>query len=634
MLVSFGSDFVRYGRLRFASLWVSQVARVVADWCLRVTAMLAAAHETGWYLATAVFITPFILLAPLNGCLANGLPRRGVLVGSAAFTLATVALAVFVQIPWMVCLGIVAVGSAVYSPARYAVLPAAARDTRLPLPRVNGWIEMGGAAAILGGAALGVYLHDHAWMSVAASLLALNGLCLLMALPVAFPSDTLRPEPVGLAVAGFFRDCRRILGDRVACVSLLGLAGFQAVVMAGSGALIERTLGTDLAAGLLAAMALVGVGAALGCLTAGLQGHPCRNLGLVPLGATGLLLALAWAALKVEGTTLPRLPCLLLGFTGGLVNVPLRAAYMAAVPADARGNAMSVMNTVIYVLTTLLALLMVSLIGGGLLTTPLAQLGFLALLTGAGAALAWYLLFRNVLEQILEILLAPVYRIRAHGPGASLIPTRGPVLIVANHSSYVDPIWLGKVVPRFLTPMMTSRFFDLPILHWLMVRVVHTIRVQVTSFRREAPELDEAIAVLRRGDCLLIFPEGMLRRKEDQLLRPFGRGAWHVLKECPDTPVVVCWIEGGWRSWASYYNGPPMKNKPLDWWWRIDIAVAEPRVLDPALLADQRATRKYLWRACLECRRYLGLEVPAETDDWEDEEAKAAPDADAHPINP
>jgi 1-acyl-sn-glycerol-3-phosphate acyltransferase/MFS family permease len=602
-------------RLRLGSLWVSQTARVLADWCLRVTAVLACATTKGaaWHLATAAFITPFIVLAPLNGCLSNGLPRRAVLVGSAAFTLTAVALAVAWPLSWVVCLGIVAVGAAVYSPARYAVLPAAARDTRLPLPRVNGWIEMGGAASIVGGAALGLYLNGAEWPGVAGVLLGLNVLCLLTALPVAFPSDVRRPEPVGRAVAGFFRDCRRILAERDACGSLLGLAGFQAVVTAGSGAVISRTLGPDFLdpQGLLRAMVFVGVGAALGCLAASVQGHPFRSLGLVSLGATGLLLALAWAALATaNGDVLPAAPCLLLGFTGGLVNVPLRAAYLAAVPADARGNGTAVMNTVIYVLTTLLALLLLGLIEVGLLATPLGQLGFLALLAAAGAGLAWYVLFRPTLELFLELLCLPMYRIRAHGPGAGLIPARGPVLIVANHSSYADPFWLGKVVPRALTPMMTSVYFDLPVIRWLMVRVVHGIRVEATPFRREAPELKDAIAVLRRGGCLLIFPEARLRRTEGTLLRQFGQGVWRILRACPQTPVVVCWIEGGWGSYASYHGGPPMKDKPLDWGRHIDIAVAEPRVLDPAVLADQRATRSLLMRACLECRRYLGLEVP------------------------
>ena len=56
---------------------------------------------------------------------------------------------------------------------------------------------------------------------------------------------------------------------------------------------------------------------------------------------------------------------------------PLRAAYLGAVPADARGNATAVMNTAIYVLTASLAGLLVA--GqGGLLTTPSGQLVVLA----------------------------------------------------------------------------------------------------------------------------------------------------------------------------------------------------------------------------------------------------------------
>jgi 1-acyl-sn-glycerol-3-phosphate acyltransferase len=214
---------------------------------------------------------------------------------------------------------------------------------------------------------------------------------------------------------------------------------------------------------------------------------------------------------------------------------------------------------------------------------------------------------RPTLELLLEFLFLPMYRIRAHGPGVSQFPLRGPVLIVANHASYADPFWLGKVVPRALTPMMTSVYFDLPAIRWLMVHVVHAIRVPASRFRREAPELNEAVAVLRRGGCMLIFPEALLRRTANRLLRQFGQGVWHILQACPQTPVVVCWIEGGWGSYASYFNGPPMQNKSLDWNRRIDIGLAAPQVLAPSVLADQRTTRSFLMQACLDCRRYLGL---------------------------
>jgi 1-acyl-sn-glycerol-3-phosphate acyltransferase len=357
---------------------------------------------------------------------------------------------------------------------------------------------------------------------------------------------------------------------------------------------------------------------------ASVQGHPRRNAALTPFGLTGLLITLAVASFRPEAeASVPTWPCLFLGFFGALVNVPLRAGYLAAVPADARGNAMAVMNALIYLLTVLLALLLFGGVQAQVLPTPAAQLAVLAGVTGLGAILAWRLLFPQAVELLTAMTLVPMYRVRAHGPGKDRLPATGPLIVVANHSSYLDPFWLGKLYPGHLRPLMTSVFYDLPVVRWMMVHVVEAIRVPLgggahrptdgageLSPAQRLPELREAIAALRRGDCLLIFPEGQLRRKPDQYLRQFGQGIWHILRELPDTPVLPVWIEGGWGSWASYANGKPFKNKRPDWRRPIDVAFGEPAPLPADVLAQHRTTRTYLMRACLECRRHLGLEVP------------------------
>src|SRR2546421_434853 len=84
------------------------------------------------------------------------------------------------------------------------------------------------------------------------------------------------------------------------------------------------------------------------------------------------------------------------------------------------------------------------------------------------AAVAWCVFLREGFEQIVEFLLWPCYRIRLHGPGARCVPERGPLLVIANHASWLDPVWLIKALPRRLTPLMTSIYFDRPVLRWLM----------------------------------------------------------------------------------------------------------------------------------------------------------------------
>lgn len=347
---------------------------------------------------------------------------------------------------------------------------------------------------------------------------------------------------------------------------------------------------------------LMASGLLLGSALTVIQHHPRRRMGLVPPAATGAWLTASTFFLTGGKDPSPQLAAVLLGFLGALAGLPLLFNSLASASVE-RPQPRGCFSIVILVLA--LPLLGVPLsLAPGMARFLLADCSLVLVLW------SWAQFYPHTVELLCELLLAPMYRVRAHGPGQAAIPRQGPVLLIANHSSYFDPFWVGVVVPRRVRPMMTSRFFDLPVVRWLMVSVFQAIRVQATLVRREVPELQEALAVLRQGGCLLVFPEGRLRRSPDQLLQPFGQGVWHLLKELPETPVVILWIEGGWGSFLSYYQGTPGQNKRLDWSRPIDVALSVPRVLPAAVLADQRGTRRYLEQACLECRAYLGLAVP------------------------
>jgi 1-acyl-sn-glycerol-3-phosphate acyltransferase len=324
----------------------------------------------------------------------------------------------------------------------------------------------------------------------------------------------------------------------------------------------------------------------------------------VPWGAAGLTVGLIIAAVgSVPGPT----TCVILGAMAGLVNVPLAATYQADVPPDARGNAMAVRNFADNVLIAAMSFLLFALAhwaGWG----ATAQLTLIAALALALTALSWWLLRRELVEVLVEGCFAVMYRFRTYGPGRDSFPLCGPVLVIANHACWMDPMLLGKVLPRTMNAMMTSNFFDLPVMRWLMTHIFHAIRVESGRIRRELPELAEAVRRLDKGHCVVIFPEGWMRRREDLPLRHFGQGVWRILQERPQTPVVVCWLEGTWGSYFSWKDGPPTKNKKLDFRRHIDIVVGEPQTLPPDVLQDQLATRGRLMRDCLALRRELGLE--------------------------
>src|SRR5439155_23257898 len=139
--------------------------------------------------------------------------------------------------------------------------------------------------------------------------------------PADFPSDVTRPERPLAGLRDFFRDVRRIFADAEARGSLLAMALFQGVVLAGAGAVFMLALDSEAAghADALGALTLVCVGTAAGCGLAALQSHPYRSLGLVAFGVTGLLAADVWVAGSNVGGVAPALPSLLLGLMGGVV---------------------------------------------------------------------------------------------------------------------------------------------------------------------------------------------------------------------------------------------------------------------------------------------------------------------------
>src|SRR5262249_40930942 len=80
----------------------------------------------------------------------------------------------------------------------------------------------------------------------------------------------------------------------------------------------------------------------------------------------------------------------------------------------------------------------------------------------------WRQLLRAAIELAVEPLLWLIYKIRGRGPGLTNFPRTGPCLVIANHACWFDPLFMAKVLPRPLTPMMTARFYDLPFIRRLM----------------------------------------------------------------------------------------------------------------------------------------------------------------------
>ncbi len=129
------------------------------------------------------------------------------------------------------------------------------------------------------------------------------------------------------------------------------------------------------------------------------------------------------------------------------------------------------------------------------------------------------------------------------GQGQAHVPRSGPVLLVANHSSVLDPPLVAAVTPREVSFLAKAELFDVPLFGGLIRRL------NARPVRREGADpgaLRTALRVLEDGGALLVFPEGT--RGPEGELRP-GRPGAGMLAVLSGAPVVPVYIRGSGRAW-------------------------------------------------------------------------------------
>jgi 1-acyl-sn-glycerol-3-phosphate acyltransferase len=130
--------------------------------------------------------------------------------------------------------------------------------------------------------------------------------------------------------------------------------------------------------------------------------------------------------------------------------------------------------------------------------------------------------------------------------GARNVPRDGPVLLIANHESFLDPPLIGIAVRRHITYLARETLFKNPAFGWF-IRSVNAVPIDQDGFARQG--LKAILEELQKGNGVLVFPEG--ERTPHGRMQALKPGIMLLIKRV-QTAIVPVGIAGAYAAYPRW----------------------------------------------------------------------------------
>jgi 1-acyl-sn-glycerol-3-phosphate acyltransferase len=201
---------------------------------------------------------------------------------------------------------------------------------------------------------------------------------------------------------------------------------------------------------------------------------------------------------------------------------------------------------------------------------------------------------------VLKAVLTPFVRVivRVRVEGRDNVRRRGPVILAANHRSFLDSIFIPLVVHRRVTFVAKAEYFDDAKTAWFF-KSCGQIPIRREGGSASERALESATEVLREGKVFAIYPEGT--RTRDGFLHRGHTGVARLAMRC-NVPIVPVGLIGT-------DDVQPVDAKVPALFRHVTVRFGEP--IDPARYAgreDRMALRELTDEVMYEIGQLSGYE--------------------------
>ncbi len=524
----------------------------------------------------ALIIIPFLLLFTFSGYLSDKYNKRDILIYGAlsSFLLSTLVIFAYSTNNFyfaMFTLFLLAVQSAIYSPAKFGII----MDIygKKYLSRGNAALQSISIIAILFAIGTASYFFESFYISNNLHLLQskeelmeaikpLTYYILFVAFLEMFVSFVFLRR-VGTTYNSnsnlvlnkkalfqgklLIQNIKLIKEKDVIFLSVIGLSVFWGVsqaTMAVFPSYAKMYLHIDNTFIINGVIAASGIGIAIGSILYAKISRHYIELGTIPLAAFGMALTL-YISTVVNTPSMLALNFLFFGLFGGLFIVPLNSLIQFNAKKKILGTILAG-NNWFHSLAMFLMLALTTFVSFYNLD-PLKTLYLILFIIIVGTLYTVVKLPQSLVLLFLKFIVGLRYKLEING--IKNIPSNGGVLLLGNHISWIDWAIILMSVPREVKFVIFKPIYEKWYLTWLF-KLIHAIpissTVNRTTIKTIASELDA-------GNVVVLFPEGAISRNGH--LGEFKRGFEKVLESCStDVKVIPFYLRGLWETMFSRAN--------------------------------------------------------------------------------